>query len=94
MVDLPTGAGKTRVAIEAIINWAKVGGSFPNVLWIAEREELCEQAVGQWVQLWRWKGLLSERLHVQRYWGGRAGGTTGRPEGSNWVVVPAGRHQL
>ena len=49
MLSLPTGAGKTRVAVEAIIS-AMCSGFAGGVLWVADRDELCEQAVEAWRQ--------------------------------------------
>lgn len=55
LLELPTGAGKTRVAVESLVK------SFLNndfravgpVLWIAQSEELCEQAITTWSEVWR-----------------------------------------
>lgn len=91
VVDLPTGAGKTRVAIESILEHARREGRLGLVLWMAEREELCEQAVTQWLQLWRSKGLIDQELRVSRCWGGR--NVEQAFEGDAQVVV-ASRQQL
>lgn len=95
VVDLPTGAGKTRVVIEAIVDHASEGadGSLGTVLWIAERGELCEQAVSQWSQLWRAKGLADQPLRIVRYWDSRHGGGLVETNDRN-VVVVASRQQL
>jgi superfamily II DNA or RNA helicase len=65
LLSLPTGAGKTRVAIEALIDAIKDGQLESPILWIAQTEELCEQAVETWSELWRWKGPR-RRLTVSR----------------------------
>jgi superfamily II DNA or RNA helicase len=91
IVDLPTGAGKTRVAIESILDHADAVGRLGTVLWLAEREELCEQAVTQWTQLWRARGLRDRELHVLRFWGGR---WPKRPDDGEDCVVVASRQQL
>ncbi|WP_433890317.1 DEAD/DEAH box helicase [Streptomyces sp. CA-111067] len=53
MLSLPTGAGKTRVTAEAVIRWVKrVGDLKGPLLWIAQTEELCEQAVQSWKFVW------------------------------------------
>ena len=45
-VSLPTGAGKTRVAVEAAVKYVLAAdGSSKYVLWVAQTDELCEQAV-------------------------------------------------
>lgn len=71
MVTLPTGAGKTRVAVEAFIHWMQE--RFANrqyMLWIAQSEELCEQAASCIQQMWASKEYPSA-LRVYRYFGGR-----------------------
>ncbi|RSN20870.1 helicase [Streptomyces sp. WAC 05977] len=67
MVELPTGAGKTRVAAETVLKLFIDGGLEGPVLWIAQSQELCEQAVQTWGTVWR--GLGDERpLTVGRLW--------------------------
>lgn len=70
MLSLPTGAGKTRVTAEAVIRWVKrIGNLQGPLLWIAQTEELCEQAVQSWKFVWSKVG--AERpLTVSRLWGG------------------------
>ncbi|MFZ4434699.1 MAG: DEAD/DEAH box helicase, partial [Microthrixaceae bacterium] len=91
IVDLPTGAGKTRVAIESVLDHAAEQGRLGTVLWVAEREELCEQAVTQWLQLWRARGLTDRELTVLRFWGGRTPSAT---DPDSDTVVVASRQQL
>ena len=45
MVSLPTGAGKTRVAVEALVEHFTGRGDDQHLIWIAQSDELCEQAV-------------------------------------------------
>ncbi|WTR05065.1 DEAD/DEAH box helicase [Streptomyces sp. NBC_00145] len=68
MLSLPTGAGKTRVTSEAVIRWVKrVGDLRGPLLWIAQTEELCEQAVQSWKFVWSKVG--AERpLTISRLW--------------------------
>lgn len=67
MLELPTGAGKTRVAAETILRTFMKGELEGPVLWIAQSQELCEQAVQTWSSVWR--GLGDERpLMVARLW--------------------------
>nr|WP_245689173.1 DEAD/DEAH box helicase family protein [Streptomyces chattanoogensis] len=68
MLSLPTGAGKTRVTAEAVIRWVKrVGDLKGPLLWIAQTEELCEQAVQSWKFVWSKVG--AERpLTISRLW--------------------------
>ncbi len=47
IVSLPTGAGKTKVAVEAVRSWIddrEENGKNGVVLWLAHTRELCEQA--------------------------------------------------
>lgn len=75
MVSLPTGAGKTRVAVESLHQWAhrllEDGGSGQVVLvWLAHTEELCEQAVASFEDVWRSHPAGSQPLLLARFWGG------------------------
>ncbi|GIF43030.1 DEAD/DEAH box helicase family protein [Actinoplanes xinjiangensis] len=69
MLCLPTGAGKTRTALQALIESMRAGElrqSTP-VLWIAQSEELCEQAVQSWQSAWRGLGG-NTTLTISRLW--------------------------
>ncbi|MFD9454836.1 DEAD/DEAH box helicase [Streptomyces sp. NPDC059985] len=68
MLSLPTGAGKTRVTAEAVIRWVKQAGELKGpILWIAQTEELCEQAVQSWQFVWSKAGART-RLTINRLW--------------------------
>ena len=41
------------------------------VLWVADRDELCEQAVEAWTQVWSNVGASGQRLRVSRMWAGQ-----------------------
>lgn len=71
LISLPTGSGKTRVAVQAIVEARRDGSFSGNVLWVADRDELCEQAVEAWAQTWRSEGVQDGRLRVSRLWGGQ-----------------------
>ncbi|MGP5689357.1 DEAD/DEAH box helicase family protein [Glutamicibacter ardleyensis] len=72
VVQLPTGAGKTRVAAQSVIEHiASVPGT-QLVVWIAHSEELCEQAIESWTTTWQACGSTGERMAVSRLWGGRS----------------------
>lgn len=69
LLYLPTGAGKTRVTTESIARMLRDDELGSPILWIAQSEELCEQAIVSWTEVWRAKG--DERpLEITRYWGG------------------------
>ncbi|MER5340086.1 DEAD/DEAH box helicase [Streptomyces mirabilis] len=84
MLSLPTGAGKTRVTAEAVIRWVKRVGELKGpLLWIAQTEELCEQAVQSWKFVWSKVG--AERpLTISRLW---SGNEVGDVEGHPHLVV-------
>ncbi|MEO2134868.1 helicase-related protein [Microbacterium sp.] len=71
MVELPTGAGKTRVATQTVLQLFIDGALGGPVLWIAQSQELCEQAVQTFSEVWR--GLCTEQqvdlpLTIGRLW--------------------------
>ncbi|MFJ3706809.1 DEAD/DEAH box helicase [Streptomyces sp. NPDC090053] len=80
MLSLPTGAGKTRVTAEAVIRWVKQNEKLDGpILWIAQTEELCEQAVQSWQFVWSKVGAETE-LAISRFWStNEAGPVEGRP---------------
>ena len=41
------------------------------VLWVADRDELCEQAVEAWAQVWRSIGSEAVQLRISRMWDGQ-----------------------
>ncbi|WP_200959200.1 sacsin N-terminal ATP-binding-like domain-containing protein [Nocardioides sp. Soil796] len=73
MVELPTGAGKTRVASQTVLQLFIDGELAGPVLWIAQSQELCEQAVQTFSFVWR--GLCTDQrvdlpLTIGRLWEG------------------------
>ncbi|MFJ6250421.1 MULTISPECIES: DEAD/DEAH box helicase [unclassified Streptomyces] len=81
MLSLPTGAGKTRVTAEAVIRWVKQAGELDGpILWIAQTEELCEQAVQSWKFVWGKVGA-DKPLVINRLWASHeAGPVSDRPQ--------------
>jgi DNA repair protein RadD len=69
MVQMPTGAGKTRTAMELV---AAFLNHYPEtaILWLAHTEELCEQAVGTFAAVWRHVGRIP--IDLYRCWGSHA----------------------
>lgn len=80
MLSLPTGSGKTRVAVQAISQWIRerytegtttpsdrMSIRMPVFLWIAQSDELCEQAVQTFEEVWRSQGS-QETLQISRLW--------------------------
>ena len=71
VVTLPTGGGKTRVAVEAFIDWMQPRfeeGKY--LIWIAQSEELCEQAIACIEQMWASRPFVRP-LRIYRFFGGR-----------------------
>ena len=71
VVSLPTGGGKTRVVVEAAVRLVLASERNPrSVLWIAQTDELCEQAVQAFRQVWLNLGAQKTDLRIVRLWGG------------------------
>ncbi|WP_425100238.1 DEAD/DEAH box helicase family protein [Tropicibacter sp. S64] len=87
VVSLPTGGGKTRVAAEAVVRLVLQGDGRRTALWIAQTDELCEQAVQCFRQLWVNVGEPGEDLRIVRLWGGQRNPSP--PEGDEPTVVIA-----
>src|SRR5262249_44273097 len=68
LVGCTTGSGKTRVAVETAVDSALDNGT--GVLWIAQTDELCEQAVQSFRQVWANRGGPGTDLRIFRLWGG------------------------
>jgi DNA repair protein RadD len=75
IVTLPTGAGKTRVAVQGIRDWLfsiyepeKKVITGATVLWLAHTEELCEQACTCFRQVWHGSDSVAPLL-LLRLWG-------------------------
>jgi len=67
LMSLPTGAGKTRVGVQALVETIR-DDDFPSpILWVAQTDELCEQAVSTWQEVWRALGPRRELL-ISRLW--------------------------
>jgi DNA repair protein RadD len=52
ILSLPTGAGKTRTAVEALVRYLRMRTDTASILWIAQNEELCEQAIIAFREVW------------------------------------------
>ena len=84
MVSMPTGSGKTRVAVQSIVEAIREGDYEGGVLWVADRDELCEQAVEAWREVWASEGAQAKRLRISRMW---AGQPRPLPSGEMHVIV-------
>jgi len=71
VVSLPTGGGKTRVTVEAVVRLILAPeGDRRSVIWVAQTDELCEQAVQAFRQVWLNLGAQRTDLRIVRLWGG------------------------
>lgn len=74
IVTLPTGGGKTRVAVDTIRDWLtgryrmSASGEGNTVLWLAHTEELCEQATQCFSEVWRGSSNVCPVM-LFRFWG-------------------------
>ena len=68
LVTMPTGAGKTVLAMETIVDLFR--GHFDekplNILWLVNSQELCEQSLIAFQKLWKQKG--DRKIMAQRYY--------------------------
>lgn len=70
MIALPTGSGKTRVLVETLLDWPAVERGERAILWVAQHEELCDQAIQCFADSWRSRQRPNDRrLRIQRVWG-------------------------
>lgn len=67
LISLPTGAGKTRTAVQGLIEHGVAKGAPYRILWLAQTEELCEQAVQTFAEAWRALGP-DTALTISRLW--------------------------
>jgi len=69
LIVMPTGSGKTRTTIEAGIEYFTLNHNpLEGVIWLADRDELCEQAYQSFKEI-----ILHRSNHpvkISRYWGG------------------------
>ena len=68
VLHMPTGAGKTRMAMHVVCQHLI---SHPNtvVVWLANSEELCEQAAEEFQVAWSFLG--NRAVNLYRFWGAR-----------------------
>lgn len=70
LVHMPTGAGKTRTMLESACDFMRgIKDNAYAVVWLAHTQELCEQAVEEFLDLWNKHG--DRDAEILRLWGGR-----------------------
>ena len=84
LVIMPTGSGKTRTAIDSVMHWVEEECAKPHsILWIADRDELCDQAVITFEQLA--PNIISDDIEFWRYWRGNQAELRDSAKG---IIVP------
>lgn len=72
LLQLPTGSGKTKTAVEVITDLLRVEyknpGQSKNIFWFSHSAELCEQSLEAFKDSWRFRGDTS--LRVVKLFGG------------------------
>ncbi len=88
VVSLPTGGGKTRVTVESAVRLVLAPESEQrSVVWIAQTDELCEQAVQAFRQVWVNLGARGTDLRIVRLWGGNPNPAPHEPDRPLAVVA-------
>lgn len=66
LLHMPTGSGKTRTAMNIVSDFMRLNE--PSVvIWFANTEELCNQAIEEFEKAWSYLG--NRKVSVYRYWG-------------------------
>ena len=89
IIRLPTGAGKTRIIVEAALDFWKLQNERQFILWIAHNTELCEQALECFRQIWEEDGKKDTTLQIFRVFASRS-----IPTSDEGGVIIAGIDQL
>ena len=91
LLHMPTGSGKTRVAIWAAASHFLEADSMM-VVWLANREELCEQAVEEFKTIW---GTVGDRkVRIFRLFGNHDPDIVGETEGGKGGFIVAGLQKM
>ena len=73
LVVLPTGAGKTRLVVETLIEWINNGKKGKEkskfVLWIVDKTELCQQTFDTFAEIFRYRGRKDSSLKLHPIYG-------------------------
>jgi len=73
LVVLPTGAGKTRLVVETLIEWINNGKKGKEkskfVLWIVDKTELCQQTFDTFAEIFRYRGKKDSSLKLHPIYG-------------------------
>jgi len=69
VLHMPTGAGKTRMAMHVVCQHLHKNPKTV-VVWLANSEELCDQAAEEFIKAWSYLG--NRNINLYRYWGSRS----------------------
>ena len=77
LIAVPTGSGKTRMVVETLVEWLNDGKPSSNaqqsgskfIVWVAQTEELCEQAMASFREVFEALGKRGTTLRLHRFWG-------------------------
>jgi len=83
IVQMPTGSGKTRTAMEIICSVLNDNKPQSIVLWLAHSEELCEQAYACFEDVWH--HVKNKDLKLVRVWG--AGGALPQEVNESCIII-------
>jgi len=66
VIQMPTGSGKTRVAMEVIAQFINENNDKVKILWLAHQKELCAQAFQCFIEVW--SHLRAKKINLFRFW--------------------------
>ncbi len=66
VIQMPTGSGKTLVAMEVISRFIREADKGVNILWLAHQKELCSQSFQCFIEVW--SHLKNKKLTLYRLW--------------------------
>lgn len=66
IIRVPTGGGKTKIAMEIVVDFLLVNQD-ATVVWLAETSELLEQATIEFKKIWTHRG--NKNIYLNRAWG-------------------------
>lgn len=73
LIVLPTGSGKTRLVVETLIDWMNNGKKGKEnskfILWVVDKNELCQQAFDTFANVFRHRGKKDSSLKLHPIYG-------------------------
>jgi len=68
IIRVPTGGGKTKIAMEIVVDFFN-NNENGTVVWLAETAELLNQAANEFKKNWQHRGI--KHIHLNRAWGSK-----------------------